>query len=152
MGIKNKFPTILLLVSVFALASQMLIGSNYAEAATVNSQIQKDAGHMTCKDDPTKLKINEFYLDAKTNDEGKWDGEFGITQESQGADLKIDEGKVTTDTYEFKSTAEDTTGNCNDEPGTKGTLKGSCGDDVSIKYESELGTVYEIKGKVTCTQ
>ena len=59
--------------------------------------------------------------------------------------------KASTNDYEFKTTAEDTTGNCVDEKGTKVTLKGSC-DDVSIKFESELGTTYDATGKVTCSQ
>lgn len=146
----NNFLKILVLVSVFAVGSQMLIGNNYAQAATVKAE--DASGHMKCKDQSDKLKIEGVEIDAKTNEEDKWGGTFSISQGSQGADWKIDDGKLTTSDYEFKTTAEDTTGNCNDEKGTKGTLKGSCGDDVSIKFESELGTTYDATGKVTCSQ
>lgn len=153
MVIKNNILlTMLLLVSVFAVSSsQILIENNYAEAATIKSNIVKNAGHITCKDGK-KHNIDEFYIDAKTNKEGKLTGEFGLGQESQGADMKINEGTFTANNYEFKSTSEDWSVGCSDIFGTKGTLKGSCGNDASIKYESAVGTTYDVKGKVTCAQ
>jgi len=151
MEIKNSFLTVLVLAGVFAVGSQMVIGNNYAEAATVKSDA---SGHMQCKGESDKLKIEGVEIDAKTNEEGKWGGTFSISQASQGADWKINEGTLSGEKYEFKTTSEDTTGNCPDEPFSKGkgTVKGSCGDDASIKFESEAGTVYDAKGKVTCTQ
>ena len=71
---------------------------------------------------------------------------------SQGADMKINEGTFSANNYEFQSSAEDWSVGCNDTFGTKGTLKGSCGDAASIDYESAVGTTYNVKGKVTCTQ
>jgi hypothetical protein len=68
----------------------MLIGSNYAEAATIKLEIDKNAGQITCKDG-TKSKIDEFYIDAKTNVQGKVTGEWGLGQASQGADMKMRE-------------------------------------------------------------
>jgi hypothetical protein len=151
MANKNNLLTILLLGSVFAVATQMLIGNNYAEAATIKSNIVKNAGHITCNDG-TKHNINEFYIDAKTDAKGKMTGEFGLGQASQGADMKINEGTFSGKNYEFKSTAEDWSVGCKDTFGTKGTLKGSCGNDARIKYESTIGTTYDVKGKVTCAQ
>ena len=150
MEIKNNFLTILLLVSVFAVATHLIVGNNYAEAATVKTE-KLGSGHLTCKDG-TKLKIEDVELDAKTDTEGKWSGTLSISESSQGADWKINEGKLSGEKYEFKTTAEDTTGDCPDEKGTKATVKGSCGDDVSIKLESEVGTVYDAKATVKCTQ
>lgn len=76
----------------------------------------------------------------------------GLTQGSQGSDSKINEGTSTGNNYEFKSTNEDWSVDCDDTFDTKGTLKGSCGDAASVKYESAVGTTYDVKGKVTCTK
>ena len=111
MANKNNLLTIHLLGSVFAVASQMVIGNNYAEAATIKSEIDKNAGQITCKDG-TKSKINEFYIDAKTDAKGKLSGEFGLGQASQGADMKINEGTFSGKNYEFKSTTEDWSVDC----------------------------------------
>jgi hypothetical protein len=122
MVIKNNILTILLLASVFAVSSQILIENNYAEAATIKSNIVKNSGHITCKDGK-KHNIDEFYIDAKTNKEGKLTGKFGLDHTSQGADMKINEGTFTANNYEFKSTSEDWSVGCSDTFGTKGTLK-----------------------------
>jgi hypothetical protein len=151
MANNNYLLKILLLASVFPVSSQMLIGNNYAEAATIKSNILKDAGHITCKDGK-KYKIDEFYTDAKTNAQKKLSGEFGLGQASQGDDMKINEGTFTGNNYEFKSTTKDWSVGCSDTFGIKGTLKESCGDAASIKYESTVGTTYDVKGKVTCTK
>ena len=82
-------------------------------------------------------------------------GEWGLDQASQGADMKINEGTFTEKNYEFKSTVEDwSVGgiHCKDTFGTKGTLKWSCGDAASIKYESAVGSTYDVNDKVTSTK
>ena len=120
MKIKTNILTMLLLASVFAVSSQIVVENNYAEAATIKSNIVKNAGHITCKD-VKKHNIDEFYIDAKTNTEGKLTGEFGLGQASQGADMKINEGTFTGNNYEFNYTTDDWSVGCNDTFGTKGT-------------------------------
>jgi len=145
---RTAYPVVLTAILALMISTTAVAAS---EAATIKSELQQNTGHITCKDG-TKHNINEFYIDAKTNGEGKLTGKFGLGQSSQGADMKIDEGTFSANNYEFKSSAEDWSVGCNDTFNTKGTLKGSCGDAASIEYTSALGTTYSVKGKVTCTQ
>jgi hypothetical protein len=146
----SKYSELLLMVIVLGLIS-LTLSANGVQGASVESIKNKDAGTTTCKDKTTE-KIAAYGINATTDSKGNLTGEWFLTgDQSDGADMKVEGGTVTSDSFSLNSAVEDwSMATCNDTHGTKGTISGACGDNVSVKYESDVGTKYEGTANVKC--